>query len=324
MTAPVQPVAFISHGPAGLDLAKRLAEDLTAQGIYTHLDAWDVRGDTSIPGFMDEALARMTHYILVATGDDHDRPWVRAEWHAAFARKIQDGVRFFVVRQNLHHKEVPALLRASFSHSLDDYDAGVKALVDDIYEVSKRPPLGPAPIVVAMPRPSSPTGLSPAAEALVRLIVTRSPEGYGGQLEAKVIRDELKLSDEAIVDAVDELEWSYVEKFVTHGSGRIGFHLLAIRNRLYSEFDGFFMPWAPEKDALTVATLLMNGDKDARWLKELDEELQWGHRRLNPAVSWLLDRDLVTRPSESGDHPYMATYVQRSAATRRYVKGATS
>ncbi len=316
------PVAFVSHGPAGLDLAKRLAADLHANGIYSHLDVWDVRGDTSIPGFMNDALARMTHYILIATGDDQDRPWVKAEWLAAFARMIEDGIRFFVVRQKLHYKDVPALLRGRYSHSLDDYDAGLKALVDDIFEVSRRPPLGPAPIIVSAPRPSSPTGLSTAAEALVKLIVTSSSTGYGGRIEAKAIREDLKLSDEAIVDAVDELEWTYVEKFVTLGCGSIGFHSLTIKNKLYADFDAFFMPWSPEQDALAVATLMMNGDKDGRWLKEMDEELQWGHRRLNPAVAWLLDRDLVTRSLESGAHPYMAPYVRRSAATRRFVRDA--
>lgn len=325
-SAPSPPRVFLSHGPAGLDLARRLAADLTAKGIYVDLDDWDVRGGTSIPGFMNDALARMTHYILVATGADHDRPWVKAEWHAAFARRIQDGVRFFVVRQKLDYKEVPALLRSDFSYSLDDYDADVKALIDDIHGVSKRPPLGPAPVAVSTPRPASPTGLSAAAEVLVRLIVTRSSTGYctGSSIDAQTIRDELGLSDEAIVDAVDELDWTYLDKKATVGCGPIGFHHLSIANRLFSEFDRFFMPWSPEDDAGTIATMLMNGAKESRGLKDLDDELQWGHRRLNPAIAWLLDRSLVDTSNEIGGHPYMKIYVARTAATRRFVRDSAS
>ena len=94
-------------------------------------------------------------------------------------------------------------------------------------------------------------------------------------LTQELVRQLTGLSDDDIVDAVDELEsLGFVRKLSSLSSGVLGFDLLGPEPALFAKFDKHFTDWDPEADALRIAADLVN-ELDGGLVSALADRCGW-------------------------------------------------
>jgi len=318
------PIAFLCHSSKNKDLVSRLDADFRRNGIDTFFDKWEIRSGDSIRQKLDQGLGQCTHFIVLLTPESIDAPWVKAEMDAAFVRKVEGACKFIVLRVGVSVDALPPTLRALHSPEIKDYETDVRALINDVHGITEKPPLGPAPSVLST-RSSTPTHLSAAAELLARTMIERSEHGEIGDpqltgVEIKALAPDLTVDD--IVDAVDELEGrGFVEKARAMGDGPYEFAYVFAKESLFAELDQHFMAWNPQEDALHIAAELVNGSDST--VQQLADKWGWKPRRINPAVNWLIRRDLVGYSKGLGTHPWTTHWISKTANTRRFVRSKT-
>jgi hypothetical protein len=317
--------AFLSHAGADSELAERLARDLMAEGIEVFLDRWDIRAGDSIPGKINEALSKASHFLVLLTAASEGNRWVKAETEAGLMQRVDGRCVFIAVRSGIPAASLPGLIRPWLSPSLDDYDTAVRQLVSDIHGVSRRPPLGPVPSVINVSRDVQ-SGLSPAAFAIARLFIEKSEHGLttDPSFGAEQFREAAGLTDEDIRDGVHELEGRGLVRVVRAldagpAARAVGFTILAPDAELFAELDEYVMPWKPAEDAQRIAADLLNGVIQGS-AAQMAEHYGWTPRRLNPAITYLEAGHLVMSSRQLGAHPWRSPWVQATDATRRFVK----
>jgi hypothetical protein len=103
--------------------------------------------------------------------------------------------------------------------------------------------------------------VSDAAENIVHYIVEKSENGGTMDLglSPDLVREVTALSDDDIVDALDELEsQGFVRSLRSLSSGPLGFDLVGPEPALFAKFDKHFRNWDPAADALRIAADLVN------------------------------------------------------------------
>jgi len=114
-------------------------------------------------------------------------------------------------------------------------------------------------------------------------------DSAGGRMHDPQVRvdDMMKktgLSDEDIVDAMHEL----TSLAVLHRG-----ETTWPKDELFSEFDKFWMPWDPAKDALQLAADMVNTEGFPEAVEDIAARYGWEARRLNPAITYLAARGAV-------------------------------
>lgn len=306
------PKVFLSFASEDQTLAGRIARTLQANGIDTWWAEWCIGAGDSIRQRIDEGLGNCSHFVVLLTPRSVVKPWVAAEMDAGFVAKLSKGTKFIVVRCNLAPSEMPPLLRALLSPEVDPSNLDLTQLINDIHGVTRKPPLGLPPLA-ARTQPTSATGYSNAANALARLFVERSKNAtqLDPNFSIEALASELSLSEDDARDAVFELQ-GLVENHRDH--------VVYAKDELFVVFDKYWMAWDAEKDALRLATALVNDSTFPREPARQATALDWPARRLNPATAYLANRGLIKfLRSSTGDAWRFAT-MHNTDATRRFVK----
>jgi TIR domain len=316
------PCAFLCHASEDKPLARRIAEDFQAQGIETFFDEWEIGPGDSLRERIDAGLGRCTHFVVLLTPSSLLKPWVNAEMDEGFVRRVNGQCRFIALRHGLPPEKLPPLLSGLHSPSIENYAKDLLGLVNFIHGVTTKPPLGPAPRLVREALKSK-TGLSPAAERIARLMIERSEHGNAmdPQLEPADLQQATGLPDDNIVDAVHELEGrGFVRRHVTLASGSFGFSKLMPEAALFAALDQHFSDWNPETDALRIAADLVNSSTSGIVSEMAKAAYGWPPRRINPAIVYLIERDLIDCSKAYGTQPWCTHWIAKNHATRRFVR----
>lgn len=302
------PKAFLSFAWEDKVIAQKIAEGLMANGIDTWWAEWEIGAGDSLRRRIDSGLGECTHFIVLLTSTSIQKPWVNEEMDAGFVRKVGEKSRFIPLRHELSPSDLPPLLSGLLSPEIDADCTQLPQLVNDIHEVSRKPPLGPAPAVVNEPR----TGYSAAATAIAKVFVTESKNGEFAdpQYDHTALAEATGLSEEDLTDGLYELR---------HYFNNSSWHIL-VQHSLFSEFDKFWQPWNPAEDALTLAADLVNDPETPVSGQEIAVRYGWEPRRLNPAISYLMERKLIDVSAGIGSTPFVTYRVMKSDATRRFVR----
>ena len=312
---------FLSYTSDDTEEARRIAEALMANGIDTWWSQWSIAPGDSLRQKIDEGLADCTHFLALLTPQSIDKPWVNAEMDAALVQKLNNQCQFLPVRHDLPVSALPPLLKGLLSPTVTT-DEELKQLINDIHGVSRKPPLGPPPSAVVEAHQAD-TGYSPAATAVAHLFVERSEHGLFAdpQLNVGELAQETGLSIEDIEDALYELA-GFVEMSDETGEG--AYKGVFVKESCFVEFDRHWKPWNPAEDARQLAADLVN-DNDPELPsapEEIAERYGWKPRRLNPALSYLVEQGLIEDIQEMGTHPYaLGVIIPNAAQLRRFVKG---
>lgn len=303
------PNAFLSFSFGDKELAERIAKALMANGIDTWWANWEIGAGDSFRQKIDSGLGNCTHFIVLLTPDSLQKPWVQQEMDAGLVRKINGQAKFIALRAGIAPSELPPLLSGMLAPEIGtDFAASIRNLVNDIHGVSRKPLLGPAPAQVSLPQ----TGFSKTATAVAKLFVEGTKHGeFGGpQKDVGELAEAIGVSEEDIRDAVYELrdlvkEWS---------------ETIVPKAELFAAFDGHFMEWSPEQDALRLAADLVNDETMPSSPQDIAERYGWQPRRMNPAITWLASRKLIRSSEAMGTQPWVTAWIDKTDATRRFVK----
>ncbi len=313
------PVAFLCHGSEDKDLARQLATDLRSRGIDVFFDEWEIGPGDSIRQKIDGGLGRCTHFLALLTATSLTKAWVNAEIDAGFVRKVEGSAMFIPLRAGLAPNQLPPLLRGLHSPTIDDYSVSLPRLVSALHGISLRPLLGPPPAPLV--NHTRWGNLSPAGEAIVRLMVEHSQRGR--KMDPQISPDYLHqagLSDYDIQDAVDELETrTLIGRLSGLGCGDLGFFAIYPEEELFIRFDKLMHPWDASQDALRLATDLVNGDDEFLDIPKIAAAYGWSPRRMNPALAFLDSRSLG-QGLRAIDRDYSVVALRRTPATRRFVR----
>ena len=167
------PKVFLSFAFEDQPLAKRIAQMLQANGIDTWWAEWCIGSGDSIRQRIDEGLGDCTHFVVLLTPASVAKPWVAAEIDAGLVAKLGKGTKFIALRCRLAPSEMPPLLQGLLSPSVDADPLDLTQLINDIYGVTRKPPLGLPPLA-ARAQPTTAPGFSSAANALAKFFVERS------------------------------------------------------------------------------------------------------------------------------------------------------
>jgi hypothetical protein len=191
-------------------------------------------------------------------------------------------------------------------------DEDITQLINDIHGVSRKPPLGPAPLAVNQAAESR-TGYSSAATAIAKLFVERAEHGMFAdpQFNVDELARETGLTVADVKDGLYELS-SLVKLSLDH---------VMVQASLFTEFDRFWKPWTPADDALKLAADIANDPDFPAGCKEISERYGWEARRLNPAITYLFERGMLVDYKAMGTQPFvMARVVGKEDPVRRFVK----
>jgi hypothetical protein len=305
-----QPKVFLSYTTDNLELAKRVAEALQQNGIETWWDRWCINPGDSLRQKIDEGISGCTHFLVLLTEQSIKQPWVNQEMDAGLVRKLHDQCKFLPVRYKLKASALPPLLSGMHSPQITT-DADIQQLINDIYGVTRKPPRGvPPPAVSTSAHLSS--GYSAAATTIAKYFVDHTSHGLFAdpQIEVEDLAQKTGLSIEDTRDALYELS----------GMIKVPNDHVLVQGTLFSEFDQYWKPWKPSEDALRIGADILNNPEFPSDCKEIADLYGWEPRRLNPSISYLLERQLIIDYRVLGNHPWAALRIVGNDGLRRFVK----
>lgn len=172
-TSPSTPKVFLSFAFEDKALAGQIAKLLQSNGIDTWWAEWCISAGDSIRQKIDDGLGNCTHFIVLLTPASVTKPWVAAEMDAGLVGKLSRGTKFIALRCGLAPSALPPLLQGLLSPEVDSAAVDLEQLIHDIHGITRRPPLGEAPLP-ARAQAKSASAYSIAANAVARLFVERS------------------------------------------------------------------------------------------------------------------------------------------------------
>ncbi|MCG7904845.1 MAG: toll/interleukin-1 receptor domain-containing protein [Candidatus Thiodiazotropha weberae] len=305
------PKAFLSYTSDDRELAQRIAESLQANGIETWWDKWCISAGDSLRQKIDEGLAGCTHFLVLLTPQSIRKPWVNQEMDAGLVRKLNNKCRFLPVRYKLPASDLPPLLSGMLAPEIIS-DEDITQLINDIHDVTRKPPLGPSPQTVTQSTGTQ-TGYSSAANAIAKLFVERSKNGVFSDpdIEVEELAEKTGLTIPDVKDALYELSHHFEDS---------PFHIL-VQPSLFTEFDEYWQPWNPADDALKLAIDIASDKDFPSNCQKIAERYSWEPRRLNPAVTYLYERGLLIDSKVLGMPQFvMVRALGKEDEIRRFLK----
>ena len=120
---------------------------MRANGVDAWFSKWEIKPGDSIPSKIDEGLEECEYFIIVLSKSSIGRPWVKTELDAATMRKNSGKVRKIIpIKIDDCGDLRPTLASLCWEDfSNQPYEAALKRVLDSIFEVDVRPPLGNRP-----------------------------------------------------------------------------------------------------------------------------------------------------------------------------------
>lgn len=285
--SPARPSVYLAHASEDhAALARPLAEKLLANGIDVWLDTWEIRSGDSLKRRMEEGLGNCTHFMVLLTPNSIGKPWVETEIDAGFLKSVEGAARFIGLRVGIRIDQLSVFLRTLRCPSFDPAkDSDVGDLVGDLHGVSRKPPLGKAPRYVQR-FPDDTGGWSSAALVVAEFLVksSKTARKFDPQTSIENIVAGTGLAEEDARLAVLDLE----DGGLIERSKTISSRTLWPLPALFNEFDRRFMGFDNEKDAVVVATWLLNqGLRQIRSAAIREAFPELSQRRLNSALNYL-------------------------------------
>lgn len=310
------PKIYLAHASEDKAQVRPIAEYLMANGVEVWFDEWEIDPGDSLRQKMEEGLGAMTHFVVVLTKTSIVKPWVAKEIDVGLVRQVGGKSRFVPLVIDLDPAELSPFLQAMLFLKLDpSNEAELKALVDRLHGVSRKPALGEAPQYVK-PAPVGLTGWSLAAIAVGRHIVETSVSamavdpmitlaGLAGALT--IAEDDLRIA------LLDLRGGGYLRELNARGH-------YAPTPALFVGFDEAFMPFNPKDDAGVLANRIMNGETRSVQTKQLAEELGWEPRRINSAICYLERAGAIETWTALASAPWRAVKLLRTDETLRFAR----
>lgn len=142
------PKAFISHASEDKGrFVNAFAKKLREKGVDAWFDKWEIfLGDSLVEKIFEEGIKNADAFIIVLSVNSVDKPWVREELDAGMVKKIEKKTRLIPVI--IDRCEIPTTLKHLVwvrIQDLNDYDNEITKIVNTIFGINDKPPLGAFP-----------------------------------------------------------------------------------------------------------------------------------------------------------------------------------
>jgi biotin operon repressor len=199
-----------------------------------------------------------------------------------------------------------------------EFESELKRLLQGIYEIRERPPLGRPPDFVTRARA---TDLDAYEEAVLRVVLDKTYGDLGSYLDGgEILKAVPGMSSEQVNDAVEVLEGRGIME-VTELLGTAPFTFGLVRPTSH----GFFA-YAPrllgidtQKDCDEVLALAASRNDGSQMLtgERIADSLEIDPTRINHAVKTLEAKGLVKRFKGAGSAPYVFHGIETTAMGRK-------
>ena len=103
------------------------------------------------------------------------------------------------------------------------------------------------------------------------------------------------------------------------GARPFGYVTVEATELLFWLIDPSVMSWDVQKDAVRIAAEVVNAPNQSVQMFELAPRLGWPPRRLNPALSFLIAKNLVMH-CRNLDADFVTSQINMTPATRRFLR----
>jgi hypothetical protein len=308
------PKAFICHASEDKAQAIEIATELRRNGIDAWLDKWEIRPGDSLRQKIELGIDDADFFIAIVSKNSKDKPWVNQELDAALIKKIEGHTKIIPVVLSIAHEQIPLLLRSMLYVRIDG-NSHIRELIDVCLGNSSRPPLlMPSKVTAARE-----LGISPTAFDVAREINLRCKYGFVAETAIGVesLADAVGISNQDAVLAVTELE---DERCVEYGPVMGGCGSVLPQNQLFVATDKAIHGFDAWEDVSTLVAAILNHGARQYSGDALCELTGWQPRRLNPALSILIDGDHVNASRSIGSAPYIASSILVTDRTRLFAR----
>lgn len=146
--------ALLSHQETDREFVEALATHLCKNGVDVFFDKWDIQGGDSIPQEIENALLECNLFLYVLSPAARESKWVQHEYYAFLYRKINEhSLRIIPILRKtcerppfvapLHYIDFREIDPTTSSNFNVENEGPFKELLESIFRVPKKPPLGP-------------------------------------------------------------------------------------------------------------------------------------------------------------------------------------
>lgn len=204
--------AFISHASEDKErFVEPFATALREKGIDAWVDKWEIRaGDSLVHRIFDEGIPQADAIVVVLSHVSVGKPWVTEELHASVVRRITTERKTKLIPIVLDEDvDVPNALKHLLWVSVPHVGLGgaVQQVVDNLYGVDRKPPLGAPPAFAAEPVHQTQTSVD---ETVLRLLFEhlQAHDSANAFLLSDAVRDRalaVGMSEPSFIESVQAL-----------------------------------------------------------------------------------------------------------------------
>lgn len=138
------PTLFVSHSTQDRSFAEIFSTDLRLHGVDAWYSGWEIRVGDSIRDKIDEAIETCEFFVVILSKSSINRPWIKAELDAATIRKLSGKVRKILPIKIDDCGDLPPTLASLCweDFSKQPYERALQKVLEGIFELDPRPPLG--------------------------------------------------------------------------------------------------------------------------------------------------------------------------------------
>lgn len=312
--------AFLSYSHEDKDFAQSIAQNLNKSGIEVWWDKWEIlAGDSIIHKIFMEGLSEVDIFLIVLSNTSVNSNWVKLELDHAIIKKIEGVTRIIpLIKEKC---DIPPPLRTLLWVDLStDFDAGIRKIVKSVFNVSDKPPLGEVPEYVTELKQSV-GGLSQIASTVGTILLNRQEDqlGFEKLFSAEEIKSNSKLTPEEINDAIDELEEYGLVKILRYmGTAPYDFGEVEPTYALFLHFKNEGLDYDPVDDIKIIASSLAASENYITGI-EIQELTKLPPVRINRAVTYLGDYDIIEEDKALGTAPFDFAIIKATRKTRQFV-----
>lgn len=308
------PSAFICHASEDKQFAQSLADKLLGNGINAWIDKYEIKPGDSLCQKIEDGITDADFFIaLVSKNSIREKSWVNHEIDAAFIRKLERKVVIIpLIIMGISNDDIPLFFR-SIRYITTENANYLQEIVDTCFGYSSKPPVADVPNHSV----SQKLNLLPSSYELALLINRKCQYGCAGEKSFSIVelaKEHSKSPNEVVLMVTDLESHGYITYSRVVGS----YGYVIPKTELFYQTDAYVHKFNTEDDSKEIVAYLLNSNIDQISCKDLCEGIGWGFRRLNPAISFLINTDSIGIGNSKGAAPYVTSSIWVTERTRLF------